>query len=84
MSTSVYPILLLSALLSFALVHHMEIHRGLINVSRIIHVTTKTFLIEGTIISTLSVRKEVMEWEPIHSNPGLSVVVIIIDIIIVM
>ena len=27
---------------------------------------------EGTPISTLSVRKGVMEWEPIHSNPEFS------------
>ena len=46
--------------------------------------TKITFLIEGTTISTLNVRKEAIEWEPIHSNLELSVVVIIRYIIIVV
>ena len=59
-------------------------HLGLINVSTIIHVTTTTFIIEGTIIAILNMRKEAMEWEPRHSNLELSVVKIILDIIIVV
>ena len=62
----------------------MDIHRWLINVSTIVHATTTLFLIEGTPITTLSVRKEVMKWESIHSNTELSVVVIILNIIIVV
>ena len=67
-----------------AFVHLMAIHRGLINVATIIHVTTTTFLIEGTTISTLNMRKETMEWELIHSNPEPPVMFIILDIIIVV
>ena len=62
------------------LVHHMEMHHGFINVSTIMHVTTISLLT----ISTLSVSKEAMEWEPIHSNPKLSVVVIILDMCIII
>ena len=62
----------------------MKIKRRLINNSTIIHVTTTPFLKEGITISTLNEKKEVMEREPINSNPGVSVVVIIRDVIIVV
>ena len=47
----------------------MEINRGLINISAIIHVTKTPFLIESTTISTHNVRKEVMEWQPNTFQP---------------